>query len=105
MRKQGRRTFRMILDQVEAENYEKIMEHARRANRLAKLLEGPSRSKAYRIKHRALKGLASSFPHLVYVHIDRRTPGFVLVDSLTRVWGLHAPYSVFEAWQQDCRAA
>src|SRR5262245_28913289 len=103
--RRGRRTFRMIRDQVEAANCEKLMERARLANRLAKHLEGNRRSKAYVIKHRALKELASSFPHLVYVHIDRRTAGFVLVHSLKRVWALHAPDGLFETPQHDCRAS
>lgn len=88
--------FKAILEQVEAGNCERIMERARLANRLAKSVEGSSRYRAYAVKHRALKALALGFPHRVYVSRDQMRPHLLIVGSLTRAWGLHAPDQVFE---------
>lgn len=101
----GGRTFRAILDQVEAQNCERIMERARLANRLAKSLEGGSRHRAYAVKHRTLKALALGFPHRIQISRDRSQPDLWVVSSVTKAWGLHAPDEVFEREQFNDRAA
>jgi hypothetical protein len=98
-------TFKRILKQVETGNCERIMERARLANRLAKLVEGSSRHRAYAVKHRALKALALGFPRRVYVSRDRIRPHLLVVKCLTNAWGLHAPEEVFEGRQFNDRAA
>ena len=92
----GRRTFRTILTHLEADNSSRLMERAGLANRLAKSVEGRSRSKAYRVKHSALKALASRFPDRVRISNDPRQPEFLVVNSLTTLRGLHAPKEVLE---------
>jgi hypothetical protein len=101
----GGRTFRTILDQVDAENCERIMERARLANRLAKSVEGSSRRRAYAVKHGALKALALGFSHRVYISRDHMRPHLLVVICLTRAWGLHAPEEVFQGHQFSDRAA
>jgi hypothetical protein len=100
-----RPTFRTILTQLEVDNSSRLMERARLANRLAKSLEGRSRSKAYRVKHRALRALASSFPNRVCIHHDPRLPEFLVVESLTNRCGLHAPREALELQSLDDRIA
>jgi hypothetical protein len=104
-RKHGGRTFRAILDQVEGENCDRVMERARLANRLAKSVEGGPRHRAYAVKHRALKALALGFPNRVHISRDRIRPHLLLVSSLTKAWGLHAPDEVLEMQQFNDRAA
>ena len=90
----GRQTFRTILTHLEADNSARLMERAGLANRLAKSVEGRSRSKAYRVKHSALRALTSCFPDRVLISHDPRQPQFLVVNSLTTFRGLHAPKEV-----------
>ena len=101
VKEHGARTFRAILDHVEAENSERIMERARLANRLAKMVEGRPRYKAYGVKHRALKALAISMPHRVNISRDRVRPHLFVVNCVKIAWGLHTPYEVFEGHRFD----
>ena len=89
------RTFGAILNQVEAENCERMMQRARLANRVAKVVVGSPRLKAYRIKHKALTEMVSRFPDRGYVRPDPQLAEFVIVTSLVTPWGLHAPSEVF----------
>lgn len=100
-KEQRGRTFEAILDQVKAENCESIMQRARFANRVAKLVAGNSRLKAYRVKHGALRALASRFPDRVQISHDPRQPEFVVVSSLITLRGLHVPREVFEGQSLD----
>ena len=104
-KKDGQASFGNVLALVELQNLETIMERARRANRLAKTLVGRHKRKAYRVKHQALKALATKFPHHIYVNNDPRRRGVLLVNSLTKVWALHAPDFVFEDYQSSNGAA
>jgi hypothetical protein len=103
--KDRRPTFKAIVDMVEATNGEELMKRAQLANRLAKLVEGPSKQRAYAVKRRALRALAQRFPHRVYINRDPVRPHLLLVNSLARPWGLHAPVELFDGYQLNDHAA
>jgi hypothetical protein len=74
----------------------RLMERARLANRLAKSVEGRSRSKAYRVKHAALRALAVRLADRVHISRDPLQPQLLVVNSLATLRGLHAPQEVLE---------
>lgn len=93
--KHEQRTFSSILDSVASANSMKLMERARLANRIAKSLRGEARVRAYAVKHGSLLVLKAKFPDRVRVVNDFNTPQFVVVESKTVRFGLHAPEELF----------
>jgi hypothetical protein len=88
---QHKPTFSEILQKTSAQNSENLMAKARLANRLAKLLNGKNRRKAYNIKSQTLCGLIKSLPHNVNVIKDIKLTEFVVVELKTEQSGLHLP--------------
>lgn len=89
--KNTKRTFSETLKTLAQENSEKLMTKAQTANRLAKLLKGKNRRKAYRIKSASLCGLIKSLPQKVNVCKDLKLNDFVVVELKTAQSGLHLP--------------
>ena len=98
-------TFNDILEQAASANSLSLMERARVANRLAKTVEGRSKSMAYAVKHRALRALTVRFPTAVRIKDDPIHPGLVIIRPLAKPWGLHAPKAVFAEPLQSVIAA
>lgn len=84
-------TFRQILKNTEAGNSRKLMSRARKANRVAKIVRGRGRKKAYDVKHRALGFLVERMPGRASVHCDLELADFVVVKLKETRRGLHYP--------------
>lgn len=84
------RTFKTVLRHSSVANSVRLMERARLANRIAKMVKGRSRTKAYQVKHRALIALAARLPRSVEIKPDPSLPEFVIVNALDG-HGLHLP--------------
>jgi len=97
--RQQQPTFKNILERAAGENAERLLERARTANRLAKIVTNShSRRRAYRVKTDALHRLRESFPAQTRVFTDARIPSFVVVQyntGTTRPRSLHAPAAEF----------
>ncbi|HXQ37507.1 MAG TPA: hypothetical protein VN843_26080 [Anaerolineales bacterium] len=90
-----KRTFQRIVDSVALENAMRLTGRARLANGIAKTLSGDSRLRAYAVKHQTLLTLKAKFPDRVRIVTDFKTPRFVLVESRSLHFGLHAPEQLF----------
>jgi hypothetical protein len=97
--KRAKRTFRNILNNVEANNAVSLMGRARLANQIAKSMRGRPRERAYGIKTQALLTLTARFPERVRVLNDRNTPRFVLIKATNSPFGLHAPAYLFDSFR------
>ena len=82
--RQKQRTFDEILTQVATGNVHRLLDRARTANRLAKLLTGKARASAYSVKHDALTALASRFPNRVTISNDPRAAELLMADLQVR---------------------
>ena len=87
----NRKCFRHIVNGLEEEHSARLMQRARTANRLAKVLRGASRRNAYAVKHRALAGLVAMLPDRTYISEDTRQPEFLVVGLSATHSGLHMP--------------
>lgn len=92
----GKPSFGRILNDVASGNARALMERARTANKLAKVLRGRSRWRAYAVKTRAVLGLTNGFPDRMRVLKDNKTPGFVVVRVTATDFGLHVPSDLFQ---------
>lgn len=95
--KNTKQPFSEILRKTADKNSQKLMAKARMANRLAKVLKGENRRRAYSIKSRTLCGLICNLPNTVNISRDFRLKDFVVVELKTQHSGLHLPVDELKA--------
>jgi len=89
--KKRKRTFGETIRGLESENSRKLMNKARRANRIAKSVRGSARRLAYSAKAAALSALVRKLPGCVEVRRDIVLTEFVVVELKNTNRGLHCP--------------
>lgn len=90
-----KKNFKDLLQQVTQNNVEKLIDRARTANRMAKLLKGKARISAYAVKHNALVSLAYRFPEQVSIERDLVQTELLIINFKKSRSGLHIPKNEF----------